>query len=216
MRYGNLQHIGLLAILLLLALPTPSFGSANQGEAITPPQRAVRLLRIQLPLVGNADRLYQSRLQRAVQLLTKEAGEESRPLLVLEFVPAPEGAATEFERALSLARYLVSPSMASVKTLAYLPSSLEGHAVLAALACEEIAMGTWCRDRSRLKRRDPPARYSNRASALPMPKSPRRVEPLPPRSPWQWSIRRLSYCASKRTVAIGTHFAKTSNRSKRI
>ncbi len=145
LRNGSLQQglgpfsLRVAWVLLSLALPA----SAEQGE-IAPAQRSVRLLRIQLPLVGNADRLYQSRLQRAVQLLTKTKetaeGEGRRPLLVLEFVPAPEGGATEFERAFSLARYLVSPSMASVKTLAYLPSSLDGHAVLAALACEEIAM----------------------------------------------------------------------------
>ncbi|QDV72390.1 NfeD family protein [Botrimarina mediterranea] len=111
------------------------------GEAKADP-RQVALVRLRLPITGNDDTVYQARLQRAIEKLGKApAGVgDRRPLLVLEFAPTPEGGATEFERALRLARFLVSDEMARVKTLAYLPDSIEGHAVLVALACEEIAM----------------------------------------------------------------------------
>jgi membrane-bound serine protease (ClpP class) len=104
--------------------------------------RQVALVKLRLPITGNDDTIYQARLQRAIdQLHAGPAGEgDRRPLLVIEFAPSQEGGATEFERALRLARFLVSDEMARVKTLAYLPHTVEGHAVLVALACEEIAM----------------------------------------------------------------------------
>lgn len=112
------------------------------ADTAAPEARPAKLVRLRLPLTGAADATYQSLLQRAVdQLAAVPAGAEgARPLLVIEFVPAEEGASTEFERALRLARFLVSDEMARVKTLAYLPDTLEGHAVLIALACEEIAI----------------------------------------------------------------------------
>ncbi|MGL4512550.1 MAG: NfeD family protein [Lacipirellulaceae bacterium] len=104
--------------------------------------RSAALLRVRLPLVGDADRVVESRVLRAVERLSasRVAGDDRRPLLVLEFVPATAGSPTEFERALRIARFLVSDRVSGVKTVAYLPKSIEGHAVLAVLACEEVAM----------------------------------------------------------------------------
>ncbi|MEO0530182.1 MAG: NfeD family protein [Planctomycetota bacterium] len=128
-----------------LAVPSFAFAAVNDtpDEAAveaSAPERAVALVRVRLPIVGSADAVIQSRLQRAVDRLTESESGERRPLLVLEFTPDPDVGATEFERALRLARFLVSDEMARVKTLAYVPDSIEGHAVLVALACEEIAM----------------------------------------------------------------------------
>lgn len=104
-------------------------------------KRLVSLIPIRLPLTGNTDRLYQGQIRRAVdRLLAANQSAKERPLLVLELVPSDSGEATEFERALRLSRYLMNSELAGVKTLAYLPRSVEGHAVLVALACEEIAM----------------------------------------------------------------------------
>ena len=102
---------------------------------------AVGLVRVSLPLAGNADRLYQARLQREIERLVSASDGERRPRLILEFTTADSKTATEFERALSLARFLIGPRAAQVKTLAFAPEGLEGHAVLVALACEEIALG---------------------------------------------------------------------------
>jgi membrane-bound ClpP family serine protease len=104
--------------------------------------RQATLLKIRLPLAGDADRAFEGRVVRAIERLeaAREAGDERRPLLVLEFVPAADGAPTEFERAVRVARFLVSDRVAPVKTVAFLPESIEGHAVLAVLACEELAI----------------------------------------------------------------------------
>ena len=142
---------------LLALFCVPGLGTvwAQQGQAIqteeaAAPERSALLVTLQLPLQGNADRLFRGKLQRAVDRLTASVSEgglqlqgeaqQKRPLLVIQFVPSSEGQSSEFERAVGLARFLTSESMAGVKTLAYLNSSIEGHAVLVALACEEIAM----------------------------------------------------------------------------
>lgn len=120
----------------------PVAAEVDDDQSDAAPQRRVALVRVRLPITGNDDAVYQARLQRAVDTLLVDpapAGDR-RPLLVLEFATSPDGGVTEFERALRLARFLVSDQMARVKTLAYLPDSIEGHAVLVALACEEIAM----------------------------------------------------------------------------
>ena len=108
----------------------------NKTEA-----KVVQMVYIRLPLTGNDDRLYQGQIQRVIDKLsaTKQDSNE-RPTLVLEIVPSESGKATEFERAIRLARFLTSQRLSSIKTVAYLPKSIDGHAVLLALACEEIAM----------------------------------------------------------------------------
>jgi membrane-bound ClpP family serine protease len=104
-----------------------------------------RLIRVRLPIVGSADEHFKSAIQRAVnQLGSLPRQDGRRPLLILELVPARRhggfGEGTDFERALSLARFLTSQELAAVKTVAYIPQTIKGHGVLVALACEEIVM----------------------------------------------------------------------------
>ena len=66
-----------------------------------------------------------------------------RPILVLEFVAAQAdgGRGSEFGRAMELAKFISSsPELNGVKTVAYVPHTVKGHAVLAIMACEEIIM----------------------------------------------------------------------------
>jgi membrane-bound serine protease (ClpP class) len=104
-----------------------------------------RLIRIRLPLTGNADSHIKSSIDRALDQLTRLPAREGRRLvLILELVPARRqgsyGEGTDFERALSVARHLTSQQLAPVKTVAYIPRTIKGHGVLIALACEEIVM----------------------------------------------------------------------------
>lgn len=96
-----------------------------------------RLIRIPLPITGNVD----VRVKRAVQDVLGELTDgATRPVLVFEFwtPPSTEGTGSEFERCLSLARFLASDRLSHVRTVAYVPQSIKGHAVLVAIACEEI------------------------------------------------------------------------------
>ena len=76
-------------------------------------------------------------VQQALDLL----GNVERPTLIFEFQSTSETAGlSRYERCLSLSRFLVGDKLRRVRTVAYLPDSVSGHAVLIALACEEIVM----------------------------------------------------------------------------
>ncbi|MEM7316577.1 MAG: hypothetical protein AAF497_25875, partial [Planctomycetota bacterium] len=78
-------------------------------------------------------------IQRALGRVSS-VGDE-RLTLVLEFWPSSDDSSgSEFERSLALARFLASPEVSACRTVAYLPKSVVGHAVLPVLACEEIVM----------------------------------------------------------------------------
>ncbi len=102
--------------------------------------RAARLIPVELPLRGTSDVQLKRMVQQSVEALATVDG--SRPVLVLEFRTQSDqtSSGTEYERALALARYLVSDRLQGVRTVAYLPQSVTGHAVLPVLACEEIIM----------------------------------------------------------------------------
>ena len=95
---------------------------------------------VRLPIVGTRDTQVEAAVVKALDRLRGDAGR--RGVLVLRF-DAGDGEPTansDFGRALSLARFLSSDRLSGVKTVAWLPEGVTGHAVLAALACEEIAM----------------------------------------------------------------------------
>ncbi len=103
------------------------------------------LIRVRLPLAGNADTHIKNAIQRAVAQLDRLPHRDNRrPTLILELVPqrrhAGYGEGTDFTRALSLADYLTRPELAGIRTVAYIPRTIKGHGVLIALACEAIVM----------------------------------------------------------------------------
>jgi membrane-bound serine protease (ClpP class) len=103
-----------------------------------------RLIRVRLPLAGNADEHLKRVIKRVIdQLARLPQHANRRPVLILELAPQRRGGngeGTDFTRALSLASYLTQPDLAGVKTVAYIPRTIKGHGVLIALACEEIVM----------------------------------------------------------------------------
>ena len=116
-------------------LPTASTSEPSTEAA----QNSGRLIRIPLPVTGNVD----VRVKRAVtEVLRDLPSEGARPVLVFEFWSPEddEGVGSEFERCLSVARFLASDRLNAVRTVAYLPRSVRGHAVLVVIACEEIIM----------------------------------------------------------------------------
>ncbi len=102
-----------------------------------------RTVRISLPLTGNDDALHQAIVQRAIDKLTADpnATRDRRPLLILELAPREgDGRGSEFSSCFDLARFLTSEELSRVRTVAYVPRTVRGHAVLIAMACEEIAV----------------------------------------------------------------------------
>lgn len=119
---------------------------AQEAEPVARELGDGRLIRVRLPLAGNADQHIKGAIERAMAQLKQSTSRDPqrRPVLILELVPTRRqgsfGEGTDFERATSLARYLTSSELSSVKTVAYIPRSIKGHGVLLALACEEIVM----------------------------------------------------------------------------
>jgi len=121
--------------MLLLVLMPPAATSSLHAD--TEPQAL--LVRVPLPIGGTVDEQVRQQIDR---FLADLATSETRPVLVLEFASGSDsaGEGSQFERSFALARYLTSHRASRLRTVAYVPAALRGHAVLAAIACEEIVM----------------------------------------------------------------------------
>jgi membrane-bound ClpP family serine protease len=117
------------AVAAALAVALPSAGAAAEAVAVS----------VRLPITGTRDTQVEAAILRQLDRLKR--GKE-RGVLVLRFDAAPEGGTggSDFGRALELARFLCDSRLDGVKTVAFLPDGVTGHAVLVALACEEIVM----------------------------------------------------------------------------
>jgi hypothetical protein len=120
--------------------------------------RGATLIRVPLPLSSDAD----TRILASLESVAMRRDGNQRPVVILEFVPAsvrsgalsPDaqgaldkagesksiGQGTSFEKAYSIARWLSGQKGNQVKSVGYISSNLRGHAVLIALACEELVM----------------------------------------------------------------------------
>jgi membrane-bound serine protease (ClpP class) len=91
------------------------------------------LVRISQPMDDRLDK----RIRRAVSDGIQKAKEAGRwPVIVFEL----RGGQSQFGQAYDLARYLCGENLNGATTVAYLPETVTGHAVLVALACDEIIM----------------------------------------------------------------------------
>src|SRR6185295_1063022 len=105
----------------------------EQPQAAKAPAVGGQLIRIPLPITGSVD----TRIKQMVSAVLKKVPHTAeRPVLVFEFSPQRNefGAGSDFSRALSLARFLSSRDVSVAKTVAFIPRSIKGHAVLVALA----------------------------------------------------------------------------------
>ncbi len=141
---GPLPAILLAAYCLLAAIVA---GNSARGQAVMP-QRLAYVVEVPLPIVGDRD----AHVRRQINQIAQTSGRsQERPIVVLAFRATPttdpqsmdsmaglQSRGSEFGRCLELARALTSESASRVRLVAYLPNSVEGHAVLPVLACEEI------------------------------------------------------------------------------
>ncbi|MCA9131889.1 MAG: hypothetical protein KDA45_01990 [Planctomycetales bacterium] len=152
---------GLLAwLLLVMGLVALGSTARAQAQATAPPPtladdqaaedntRQGYIVDVELPLIGQRDEVVR---QQIVRIADTPSEGKQRPVVVLRFQakplaeladavqPAGLGSrGSQFERCLALARFLTSAEAARVRLIAYLPETVEGHAVLPVLACEEI------------------------------------------------------------------------------
>ncbi len=134
---------------------TPTNSTTQKQETSRLPQGLI--VDVPIPLTGDEDERLIAQL-RAISSQPKESN--LRPVVILNFKSIknptaqenqnPEsttdlksiGRGTRFERALSLARFLASAEAANIKTVAYSQDSIEGHALLPFLACEQFVLGS--------------------------------------------------------------------------
>lgn len=133
-RHGHRQRVRILALMLLGIWTVLVRAQENDASAFG------RRVRIRLPITGAVDTSVKQVLRQMVAETPRNA--ERRPTIVLEFWAdaGTTGAGSEFERSLSLARFLTSGIMEPVRTVAFIPTAVTGHAVLPVLACEQIVM----------------------------------------------------------------------------
>jgi membrane-bound serine protease (ClpP class) len=147
MIFGAIKKICLPATVAICLLANGLSDASSQDVASV--ERQGFRVDIPLPLVGNEDETVRRQIE---QIADSTSARDQRPVVVLVFQSAGQSASSkdaistpgvktrgsQFERSLSLARFLTSPSATRVRLIGYVPESIEGHAVLPLLACEEI------------------------------------------------------------------------------
>lgn len=142
-----LRCLSVPLLLCCFALSNTQILFGWQGGKGANADRVATILPVDLPL----DAKREQQLLSVLEGLSNRASGADRPIVVLEFRRAAStsgaageepvlGRGTPFERALSVARWLAGPRGARLQSIAFLPESIAGHAVLIALGCEEIAM----------------------------------------------------------------------------
>jgi membrane-bound serine protease (ClpP class) len=120
------------------ARPAAADQGPGPGDAARP-RRQGQWIRVPVPIDNSVVLRVKQRIQRTLGNV-----HEGQTVFVLEFV-APEGGdagqGTKFGVAYELASYLTSDELNGASTVAYVPGTLKGHAVLVAIACEQIIMG---------------------------------------------------------------------------
>ena len=117
--------------------------SVNQQDPLKGTRPRAHLVRIPLPITGNVERRLIAQVRSIVSGLQKKRSQpNSEQMLILEFDSSISngGLGSEFEDCLKIARYLISPSLNGIKTVAYLPQPLKGHALLVVMACDQVIM----------------------------------------------------------------------------
>ena len=105
-----------------------------QAAPVPPAERRVgRMVRVPMPISDKVDNQIR-RVVDAVLSETKLAGQW--PVFIFEIEPGR----ADFGQAYDLANFLSGPALNGATTVAWVPKTLTGHAVLVAMACDEIVM----------------------------------------------------------------------------
>jgi membrane-bound serine protease (ClpP class) len=109
-------------------LPEAKKRAAGDGR-----ERVGILVRVSQPLNDRLD----NRIRRAVSdAIQKAKGAGQWPVIIFEI----HAGQSQFGQAYELARYISGPNLNGATTVAYIPETVTGHAVLVALACDDIIM----------------------------------------------------------------------------
>lgn len=151
---GPFLFLCLLLIPVTFLIPYSVFAQETEGNE----EDSVRtgyLVQIPLPVTDSVAARIEQQIQQIAENATAFVAASQRPVLILEFDTSNgvTGQGSELGDCLDIAVLLVSKQMQSLHTVAFIPrargfsgadggpvSHLKGHAVLIALACNDIAM----------------------------------------------------------------------------
>jgi membrane-bound serine protease (ClpP class) len=144
MRRTSWRRLALLAGLVWLAASHSTPGAPPTPPEPNPQPPAAFLFDVALPITDAVEKSVTRRVERAIKQFSAagQAAGGRRPIVIFEFRPA-EGASGEsssFGEAVDLARFISGERLRGVETVAWLPRTVKGHAVLPVLACERIIM----------------------------------------------------------------------------
>lgn len=129
----------LILVAIVLAVSATRGTAAAEREA--PKPRVGRLFRVVLPITGRTTERLRQPVLKAIE---QAQAEGAQPVLIFEFsVPKGQsdyGAGSKIGNAYDLADFLSGGSLNAATTVAYVPQTIRGHAVLAVLACDVILM----------------------------------------------------------------------------
>lgn len=115
--------------------PVPEAKEAGDAEGV---KQAFHFV-VSLPITDDVERKVRQRVEQA---LRKVVESPQRPVFVFELRGADRGSEESSSGAAwQLARFLSGERLARVRTVAWLPQRVKGHAVLVVLACQQIVMG---------------------------------------------------------------------------
>ena len=138
MRLGSHQSFCSVTVAACLALGGV-LGGVLGGDAPAVGAEAV-VIPVRLPITGTRDTQVEAAILRQLGRLRSTPLERGTLVLRFDAVDGESAGGSDFGRALELARFLGDQRLAGVKTVAWLPHGVSGHAVLVAVACDEIAL----------------------------------------------------------------------------
>jgi len=129
-----MRRIPLAAVLLAGLSLCGSVGLAGDADARKPVKRPIgRFITVTSPI---DDRMVGRLNNLALELQSQAIREDREALLVLEIEPG----SSRFGQVSDVARFLTSADINKVRTVAWLPKSVDGTHVVLALACHDIVM----------------------------------------------------------------------------
>jgi len=124
----------------LVILPESKLATAEADDQ-PKPSRLGKAIRITLPIDSTTTDRVKRFIGRALERAEQQA---ASPVVIFEFQTPDDqqqfAQQSDFSAAFGLADYLASGELNRARTVAYIPRRLSGHAVLVALACDEIMM----------------------------------------------------------------------------
>jgi len=155
---GFIRKFGRLMIGLLSghSIACQAIAQVNPGDTVSQDSgRAGYLVQVPLPITDKVAARVEQRIRQIAEQAPSVVSSEERPVLILEFDTGngQTGQGSELGDCLDIAILLTDRRLRSLYSVAYVPrpsgfsenddgpaSVLQGHAVLVALACNEIAM----------------------------------------------------------------------------